>query len=363
MDRMAQTALNSLKMLMENQTATSHNLSNLSTPGYRQDVVTDFGSIYLNRQNGVEPRIVSARNVGGFSTQQGSMETTGNPLDVALDGNGYFLIEPRDGGKPALSRRGDLQTSETGELLDGAGNRLLDDGLQPIVLPAFRRIDISPNGEILAVSNEDDNELTIIDLNTKKILKSIQNVGIEPEGVNFSPDGKQVFVTSEGTNSVIVVDPWKQEIINEVLVGNRPRRGIFVNDGTEYWVSNELNGSVTIINTSNLNIIKTIYFSVKGIKDQDITPVDFAYSKNLNKVFVTLGSANHVAVVNSKTYAIENNILVGSRVWGAALTKDDKELIVTNGNSDDISIIDIKKLVAVLSVPVGKTPHTVRVLK
>ena len=48
MDRMAQTALNSLKMLMENQTATSHNLSNLSTPGFRQDIVTDFGSIYLN---------------------------------------------------------------------------------------------------------------------------------------------------------------------------------------------------------------------------------------------------------------------------------------------------------------------------
>ena len=149
MDRMAQTALNSLKMLMENQTATSHNLSNLSTPGYRQDVVTDFGSIYLNRQNGIEPRIVSSRNIGGFSTEQGSMDTTGRPLDVALDGDGYFIIEPRDGGNPALSRRGDLQTSETGELLDGAGNKILDDGLQPIVLPAFRRIDISPNGELI----------------------------------------------------------------------------------------------------------------------------------------------------------------------------------------------------------------------
>ncbi len=158
MDRMAQTALNSLKMLMENQTATSHNLSNLSTPGYRQDVVTDFGSIYLNRQNGVEPRIVSSRNIGGFSTQQGSMETTGNPLDIAIDGDGYFVIEPRDGGKPALSRRGDIQTSENGELLDGAGNKLLDDGLQPIVIPAFRRIDISPNGEIIieAVGAEPD---------------------------------------------------------------------------------------------------------------------------------------------------------------------------------------------------------------
>ena len=223
--------------------------------------------------------------------------------------------------------------------------------------------DISPNGKLLAVSNEDDNELTIIDLSTKKILKSIKNVGVEPEGVNFSPDGKYVFVTSEGTNSVIIIDPWKQEIINEILVGNRPRRGIFVNEGSEYWVSNELNGSVTIINTKNLEIIKTISFSVKGIKSQDITPVDFAYSKKLEKVFVTLGSANHVAVVNAKSHDIENNILVGSRVWGAALTKHDKELIVTNGNSDDISVIDLKKLVAISSIPVGKTPHTVRVLK
>ena len=223
--------------------------------------------------------------------------------------------------------------------------------------------DISPNGKLLAVSNEDDNELTIIDLSTKKILKSIQNVGVEPEGVNFSPDGRYVFVTSEGTNSVIIIDPWKQEIINEILVGNRPRRGIFVNEGSEYWVSNELNGSVTIINTKNLEIIKTISFSVKGIKSQDITPVDFAYSKKLDKVFVTLGSANHVAVVNTNSHDIENNILVGSRVWGAALTKNDKELIVTNGNSDDISVIDLKKLVAISSIPVGKTPHTVRVLK
>ena len=39
-------------------------------------IVTDFGSIYLNRQNGVEPRIVSSRNVGGFSIQQGTMDFT-----------------------------------------------------------------------------------------------------------------------------------------------------------------------------------------------------------------------------------------------------------------------------------------------
>ena len=111
------------------------------------------------------------------------------------------------------------------------------------------------------------------------------------------------------------------------------------------------------------SIIKNLYFSVKGIRDQNITPVDFAYSPKLDKIYVTLGSANHVAVVNGSDYNIEKYILAGSRVWGAALTNNDEELIVTNGNSDDISIIDLIKQTAVSSIPVGKTPHTVRVMK
>ena len=170
-------------------------------------------------------------------------------------------------------------------------------------------------------------------------------------------------MTSEGTNSVVIINTKTREIVNEILVGNRPRRGLFIKDGNEYWVSNELSGSVTIIDTNNLKIIKNLYFSVKGIRDQNITPVDFAYSSKLDKIYVTLGSANHVAVVNGSNYNIEKYILAGSRVWGAALTNNDEELIVTNGNSDDISIIDLIKQTAVSSIPVGKTPHTVRVMK
>ena len=46
-------------------------------------------------------------------------------------------------------------------------------------------------------------KLTIINLNNKKIIESINDVGVEPEGVNFSPDGKLIYVTSEGTSSVL----------------------------------------------------------------------------------------------------------------------------------------------------------------
>ena len=76
-----------------------------------------------------------------------------------------------------------------------------------------------------------------------------------------------------------------------------------------------------------------------------------------------MDSANHVAVVNANNYNIENYILVGSRVWGASLSKTRKELIVTNGNSDDISVIDLNRFIAKKAIPVGKTPHTVRIKK
>ena len=148
MDRMVQTALNSMKMLMENQVATAHNLSNLSTPGFKQDVVTDFSSIYLNRQEGLEPRIVSAREVGKFSVEQGMLDNTKNPMDVAINGDGYFVIQPNN-ADPAFSRRGDFSVNENGELLDGAGNKVLDAGMQPLVIPAFREINITAQGEIL----------------------------------------------------------------------------------------------------------------------------------------------------------------------------------------------------------------------
>ena len=224
MDRMAQTALNSMKMLMENQMATAHNLANLTTPGYRQDVVTDFSSIYLNRQEGMEPRIVSARNTGGFSVEQGVLEATQNPLDLAIGNEGYFVIEPKN-GQVALSRRGDLQTTENGELLDGAGNKMLDDGLQPIVVPPFREITISPQGEVF-----------------------IQPIGGEPGGL---PQNVGVLATYL---------PADEIRLKKSLDGNIRIEPIVNEDGTTEEVGIEPNQQAKLVNgyleKSNVNAVE-----------------------------------------------------------------------------------------------------------
>ena len=51
-------------------------------------------------------------------------------MDVAINGDGYFVVQPNN-AEPAFSRRGDFSVNENGELLDGAGNKVLDAGMQP----------------------------------------------------------------------------------------------------------------------------------------------------------------------------------------------------------------------------------------
>ena len=84
---------------------------------------------------------------------------------------------------------------------------------------------------------------------------------------------------------------------------------------------------------------------------------------NQKFAYITLGRSKHVAVVDVDTHEVKDYILAGARVWGAAITKDDKFLIVTNGNNDNISIIDTEKNAAIKSISVGRTPHTVRILE
>ncbi len=147
MDRMVHTALNSLKMILQNQQITSQNISNASVVGYRRDSNSEFGTAYLNSEIGLNTRVFATREIGAFSNKQGDLESTENPMDVAIKGDGFFIIQPAD-GEVALSRRGDFKINAEGQLMDGEGSFILGDDLQPIIVPAFNDIEISSDGII-----------------------------------------------------------------------------------------------------------------------------------------------------------------------------------------------------------------------
>ena len=77
----------------------------------------------------------------------GPIEQTGNPLDVALNGNGYFAFGTADGSR--YGRAGQLEIDAEGRLVNAGGAVLLDDSGNPITLPAEERaIAIAGDGTI-----------------------------------------------------------------------------------------------------------------------------------------------------------------------------------------------------------------------
>ena len=149
MDRMVQTALSSITGLKDLKFDLANNLANVNVPGFRRDLPNEGSAGFLSSMNQATARIFPLETGGRiFSSELGQLDSTGVETDVAMLNGSYLFIQPAD-GEVALSRRGDLGVDTQNRLVDGVGNLVLSDGLQPIVLPPFSALKFSDNGEVL----------------------------------------------------------------------------------------------------------------------------------------------------------------------------------------------------------------------
>ncbi|ALI54044.1 flagellar basal-body rod protein FlgF [Celeribacter marinus] len=145
---MIHTALNSLKNLHDIRQTTAQNLSSVDIPGFRKDLPNEGGSGFIEAMNTASARVMNLETgKAGFSDKQGALRQLGAQTDVAIMSEGYFFVQPKQ-GEIALSRRGDFSINAEGFLMNGAQELMLDEGLQPMQMPAFSEFQITENGEI-----------------------------------------------------------------------------------------------------------------------------------------------------------------------------------------------------------------------
>ncbi len=214
---------------------------------------------------------------------------------------------------------------------------------------------LHPDNRHLYIANEDDAITTVVDVESRKVIAQI-DVGVEPEGMAVSPDGKIVITTSESSNMAHWIDTETYEIIANTLVDQRPRHASFTADGSELWVSSEIGGTVTVFDVGSKDEKAKIAFEIKGVRPDRVQPVGFELTSDGKYAFVALGPANHVAVVDQKTYEVLDYILVGRRVWHVTFNGDESLLFTTNGVSGDVTVIDVAKLQPVKTIKVGRFP-------
>ncbi|MHA7868629.1 MAG: YVTN family beta-propeller repeat protein [Salipiger thiooxidans] len=222
---------------------------------------------------------------------------------------------------------------------------------------------IHPSGNPLYTANEDDNLVTVTDTESHSILAEVP-VGVEPEGMAISPDTKWVVNTSETTNMAHFISTEDYEIKHNVLVDQRPRYAEYTADGTRLYVSAEIGGTVSVIDIAEdgtPTLRQKIGFEVPGVLPEWLQPVGIKTTQDGSRVFVALGPANRVAVIDGESLEVIDYIMVGQRVWQMAFTPDEKFLVTTNGNSNDVTVIDVEKEEAIKSVQVGQQPWGVAI--
>ncbi len=217
----------------------------------------------------------------------------------------------------------------------------------------------SPDEKLMYISDEEYSQLEAIDVESRVSVLQVAT-GAEPEGVIVAEDGKTVYVTSEVADMVHVVDVASGAVTKNIVVGTRPRRFIFTPDGKELWVSCELSSEIYIIDRATNEIVgDPMVFVPPGFQAEDVTPVGMAITKDGSKILLSLGRANHIAIIDAKSHEVLQYVLVGKRAWSIDLSSDDKTAIVANGLSDDITVVDMGSMQPVKSIPIGRTPHSV----
>lgn len=163
----------------------TNNLANVNTTGYKRDVlafkdtfmrfahdyVIDERTFLRGEKLFPKPDVMSKVRLNKQRTDftQGNMVKTGNRLDLAIQGNGFFKIRTPDGD--FYTRNGNFVLGPGGTLRDNAGNAVLGQG-GPITIPPNTRVSVGPTGEIFADAVQVDS-LDIATVTDRNYLEKI----------------------------------------------------------------------------------------------------------------------------------------------------------------------------------------------
>jgi flagellar basal-body rod protein FlgF len=129
----------------------ANNLANMETTGFKSDnsVFEEYLMPVARADNfpGAAKRLSYVQDRATWhNLSQGQLQQTGNPLDVALDGNGFLVVQAPQGER--YTRNGALQLSATGQLVTSEGYPVLGDNGPIVLQPLDREVSISADGRI-----------------------------------------------------------------------------------------------------------------------------------------------------------------------------------------------------------------------
>ena len=153
-------ALSRQGVLKRQMATVAHNLANMNTTGFKAErMMVVEHQVRSENDNGIRGgKLAFVRDVATFQDlTEGPLTQTGNPLDLAVRDEGYFVVEGPDGpdGPNMFSQSGNFMLNNEGQLVTSSGNKVLAEGGLPITFgPGDTDIQVATDGTVSSESGD-----------------------------------------------------------------------------------------------------------------------------------------------------------------------------------------------------------------
>ena len=189
MDSLTMAAASGMRSRLESLDMLANNLANASAPGFKAD--REFYNLYVSAdaQDGSDQPATTSPLIESKWTDfnQGTLTPTSNPLDVAINGKGFFAVTSPQG--TLFTRDGSFKLSVQGELQTQEGYAVQDPQGKPIVLDPSQQPDIGTDGTVRQ-NGVVVGQINLVDFsNPQALAKQGQNYFFADNGNTPAPAG------------------------------------------------------------------------------------------------------------------------------------------------------------------------------
>lgn len=229
-------AAKGMMSLIDFQDSIANNIANVNTAGYKKEGLS-FRNVYnalieepveRNNPKNHDGRLVGEISMGSATHKlvhefsQGTLSRTDNPLDVGIEGDGFFKLRTPDGSY-TYTRNGAFCINSQNLLTDMQGNLVMDEVNQPIRLNltelnigSEKQLTINEDGTIVSNRNETSQALQkigIFDFADKDNMMAVGTSMYVPKDINANPELRaQKFAVQQGA-----IELSNANVINEMI--------------------------------------------------------------------------------------------------------------------------------------------------
>lgn len=205
MDNATYATLTRQTGLLDEMQIIANNIANSATTGFRAERA--LFSEYVNTLGPDHPSLsMASARIADTVAQQGVLRETGGTFDLAIEGDGFFLIQMQQGER--LSRAGHFSPNQNGELVTADGYPVLDVGGAPVFVPADAgQLSIGADGVISAGGQLVGQIGLVIPNDPTRLQREGGTVFAAPDGFGPAENGRilQGFLEASNVNPTLEI--------------------------------------------------------------------------------------------------------------------------------------------------------------